>query len=125
MPTVWHPKQTTYQNMYPIYKQVCWAQREGGGQHHIVVLREYTEPYLLDSTRTTNIHDDKNQAIFDGREHLNIPRNSHSKSRNASATNSGLVTAQDFHFFYTRSHLIALQNCALVFSTNFQFNSIF
>ena len=29
----------------------------------------------------------------------------------------GLVPAQDVHFFYTRSHLSALENCALVFST--------
>ena len=33
----------------------------------------------------------------------------------------GLVPAQDVHFFYTRSHFSALQNCALIFSTNFQF----
>ena len=32
-----------------------------------------------------------------------------------------LVPAQDVNFFYTRSHLSALQNCALIFSTNFQF----
>ena len=32
-----------------------------------------------------------------------------------------LVPAQDVHFFYTRSHLSALQNCALIFPTNFQF----
>ena len=31
----------------------------------------------------------------------------------------GLVPAQDVHFFYTRSHLSALQNCAVLFSTNF------
>ena len=31
----------------------------------------------------------------------------------------GLVPAQDVHFFYTRSHLSELQNCALLFSTNF------
>ena len=36
-----------------------------------------------------------------------------------------LVLDQDFHFFYTRSHLSALQNCALIFSTNFQFNFTF
>ena len=36
-----------------------------------------------------------------------------------------LVTAQDVHFLYTRSHLSALQNCALIFSTNFQFISTF
>ena len=36
-----------------------------------------------------------------------------------------LVSAQDVHFFYTRSHLSALQNCALLFSTNFQFIFIF
>ena len=29
------------------------------------------------------------------------------------------VPAQDVHFFYTRSHLNALQKCALIFSTNF------
>ena len=29
-----------------------------------------------------------------------------------------LVPAQDFQFFYTHSHLSALQNCALIFSTN-------
>ena len=33
----------------------------------------------------------------------------------------GIFTAQDVHFFYTRSHLSALQNCALILSTNFQF----
>ena len=32
-----------------------------------------------------------------------------------------LVPAQDVHFFYTRSHLSALQNCELLFSINFQF----
>ena len=37
----------------------------------------------------------------------------------------GLVPAQDVHFFYTRSHFSALQNCALLFSTNFQFIFIF
>ena len=31
-----------------------------------------------------------------------------------------LVPAQDGPFFYTRSHLSALQNCAVLFSTNFQ-----
>ena len=33
--------------------------------------------------------------------------------------NYGLGPAQDVHFFYTRSHLIALQNCALIFSISF------
>ena len=37
----------------------------------------------------------------------------------------GLVPAQDVHFFYTRSHFIAFQNCALLFSTNFQIIFIF
>ena len=32
-----------------------------------------------------------------------------------------LVPAQEGHFFYTRSHLSALQNCALIFSIYFQF----
>ena len=32
-----------------------------------------------------------------------------------------LVPAQEVHFFYTRSHLSALQNCAILLSTNFQF----
>ena len=32
-----------------------------------------------------------------------------------------LVPAQDVNFFYMRSNLNALQNCALNFSTNFQF----
>ena len=32
---------------------------------------------------------------------------------------SRLVPAQDVHFFCTRSHLSALQNCAVLFSTNF------
>ena len=36
-----------------------------------------------------------------------------------------LVPAQDGPFFYTRSHLSALQNCALLFSTNFQFIFLF
>ena len=36
-----------------------------------------------------------------------------------------LVPAQDVHFFYMRSHLSALRNCALLFSTNFQFIFIF
>ena len=36
-----------------------------------------------------------------------------------------LVSAQDVHFSYTRSHLSALQNCALLFSANFQFIFIF
>ena len=35
--------------------------------------------------------------------------------------NYRLVPAQDGPFFYTRSHLSELQNCALLFSTNFQF----
>ena len=33
----------------------------------------------------------------------------------------GLVPAQDIHFFYARSRFSALQNCVLIFSTNFQF----
>ena len=36
-----------------------------------------------------------------------------------------LVPAQDGPFFYTRYHLSALQNCALLFSANFQFIFIF
>ena len=36
-----------------------------------------------------------------------------------------LVPAQDVQFFYTRSHLSALQNWALLFSINFQFIFIF
>ena len=36
-----------------------------------------------------------------------------------------LVPAQDGPFFYTRSHLSALQKCALLFSTNFQLIFIF
>ena len=36
-----------------------------------------------------------------------------------------LVPDQDGHFFYTRSHLNVLQNCALLFSTKFQFIFIF
>ena len=28
---------------------------------------------------------------------------------------------QDVHFFYTRAHFSALQNCALILSSNFQF----
>ena len=36
-----------------------------------------------------------------------------------------LVPAQDRPFFYTCSHFSALQNCALLFSTNFQFIFIF
>ena len=39
--------------------------------------------------------------------------------------NCRLVPAQDGHFFYTRSRLSALKNCALLFSTNFQFIFIF
>ena len=39
--------------------------------------------------------------------------------------NYRLVPAQDGPFFYTRSHLSALQNCALLYSTNFQFIFIF
>ena len=34
-----------------------------------------------------------------------------------------LVPDQDIHFFYTRSHFIALQNCVLIFPTNSQFFS--
>ena len=36
-----------------------------------------------------------------------------------------LVPAQDGPFFYTRSHLSALPNCAVLFSTNFQIIFIF
>ena len=32
-----------------------------------------------------------------------------------------LGTAQDVHLSHMRSHLSALQNCALILSTNFQF----
>ena len=32
-----------------------------------------------------------------------------------------LGTAKVVHFFYTHSHLSALQNCALIFSANFQY----
>ena len=37
----------------------------------------------------------------------------------------GLVLAQDGPFLYTRSHLSAHQNCALLLSTNFPFIFIF
>ena len=33
--------------------------------------------------------------------------------------------AHNIHFFYMRSHLSALQNCAFLISTNFQFNFTF
>ena len=36
-----------------------------------------------------------------------------------------LVPAQDVHYFYTRSHFNALQNCAVLFSTNFQIIFLF
>ena len=36
-----------------------------------------------------------------------------------------LFPSQDVYFFYTHSHLSALQNCALLFSTNFLFIFIF
>ena len=36
-----------------------------------------------------------------------------------------LVRDQDVHFFYTRFHLSALQSCANIFSTNFQFTFTF
>ena len=36
-----------------------------------------------------------------------------------------LVPAQDGNVFYMRSHLSALQNCAILLSTNFQFIFIF
>ena len=39
--------------------------------------------------------------------------------------NIRLVPAQDGHFFYIGSHLSALQNCALLLSTNFHFIFIF
>ena len=42
-----------------------------------------------------------------------------------STCSNRLVPAQDVHFFYTRSHLSALPNCALIFSTNSQFIFIF
>ena len=35
-------------------------------------------------------------------------------------THNRLVPAQEVHFFYTRSHLSALQSCEFIFSTNFQ-----
>ena len=37
----------------------------------------------------------------------------------------GLLQHKTFNFLYTRSHFSALQNCALIFSTNFQFIFIF
>ena len=40
-------------------------------------------------------------------------------------TFSWLVSAQDVPFLYARSHLSALQNCALHFSINFRFIFIF
>ena len=40
-------------------------------------------------------------------------------------TGTKTLSTQDVHFFYTRSHLSALQSCALIFSTNFQFISTF
>ena len=36
----------------------------------------------------------------------------------------GLGLAQDVHFFYMRSHLSALQSCALIFSTNLLFSHL-
>ena len=33
----------------------------------------------------------------------------------------GRDPAQDVHFFYTRSHFSAIENCALIFSINFKF----
>ena len=59
----------------------------------------------------TLIGGDKNRAnIISGRTNL----------WDIGATNR-LGQAHDVHFFYTRSNLSALQNCTLIFSTNFQF----
>ena len=47
------------------------------------------------------------------------------KSYAESLYNIGLVPAQDGPFFYMHSHLSELQNCASIFSINFQFTFIF
>ena len=57
---------------------------------------------------------------FAGGGDLCLPPPEHS-----SAIYCGLVPAQDGPFFYTRSHLSALPNCAVLFSTNFQIILIF
>ena len=40
--------------MYPIINKLGWTPREGGGQHHTVVLRDQVDSSLMDSTRTSN-----------------------------------------------------------------------
>ena len=63
--------------------------------------------------------------IFDNLEDSDqviVPNDKNNSFRSESTkTYIRLVPAQDVHFFYTRSHLSALQNYALLFSTNFQF----
>ena len=49
------------------------------------------------------------------RQNITYPLNSQPKFHNIQR----LVPAQDGPFFYTRSHFSALQNCAVLFSTNF------
>ena len=56
--------------------------------------------------------------------HYNGKGNGSNKSYAESLYNIGLIPAQDGPFFYTHSHLSALQNCALLFSINFQFTFI-
>ena len=45
--------------------------------------------------------------------------NQHNKLKVYSQNAFRLAPAQEVHFFYTRFHLSVLQNCALIFSTNF------
>ena len=48
-----------------------------------------------------------------------MPRRAHQRPLLPWTHGIRFVPAQDVHFFYTYSHLSALQNCALIFSTNF------
>ena len=50
---------------------------------------------------------------------INTMKDTSLDSRKKEAVHKRLVPAQDVHFFYTRSHLSALQICAVLFLTNF------
>ena len=75
---------------------------------------------LLQYTRAFNVHEiDQLYETNDGRLYLMFS-NDFILSRDPRKGYESAL-AQDVHVFYTRSHLSALQTCALIFSTNFQF----
>ena len=90
--------------------------------HTIVSEPEKTKhPHQFGGEKHRDMDDDHFSVIPDSEKNMKKFRVIMGQGQEIEDDKECLVPAQDVHFFYTRSHLSALQNCSLIFSTNFQF----